>query len=303
MPQSLPVRIVMRLLVLVVGVPLISYLVYGAGIYGIAYTDAADKALLGAINPDSYLVGMDQFMRAVTDYTNFLIPLLLISYAVAYLLHCITLRRIKPIITGLLVAETLVVAGMAVMGKLWPNETYVGVNVMLVVAILVAFGFMTFFFYKMSARRMFRFFLMCWLMILSGHLAGSIITPKIKDAVARPRPLHDANKPWNETVRPIPDEILHGKYSFPSGHTSGTFGLLTPLFWYVRDRRCRAALFGWGCLQAISRVYTAAHFPFCVLMGGFLGFGIGTLIFFTLGGSWIRQVDACNSPVEDQTAC
>ena len=40
----------------------------------------------------------------------------------------------------------------------------------------------------------------------------------------------------------------------------------------------------WATLQGVGRVYTAAHFPFCVFMGGLLGFGMGTLIFFALWG-------------------
>jgi len=290
MIQSLPFRIFVRLAILIAGAPLIAAIVYDAGVFLVPYTDAADKAILAAVNPDAYLPGMDQFMRALTDYTNFLILVPLMSYAVAYLLHALTMRRFKPFFTGLLAMETVAMAVAAAMGKIWPNETYRGANVLLVVGILAAFGAVTLLFHKMPPQRMFRFFLMFWLVLLSGEVAGVVITNKIKNSVARPRPFNDANKPWNEHVRPIPDELLRGKNSFPSGHTSGTFGLLTPLFWYVRGRRGRAALFGWGCLQGLARVYTAAHFPFCVLMGGFLGFSIGTLIFFTLGGPWIREI-------------
>lgn len=305
MTQSLPFRIIVRLLILVAGVPLIGFIVYGSGILLVPYTDAADKAILAAINPDSYLPGMDQFMRALTDYTNFLILVPLISYAVAYLLYCVTLRRLKPVITGLLAVEAVVVAVMAVRGMIWPNETYLSVNILLIIGILAAFGAATVLFHKMPPRRMFRFFLMFWLVLLSGQIAGIAITNKIKHSVARPRPFNEVHKPWNEHVRNIPDELLRGKNSFPSGHTSGTFGLLTPLFWYVRDRRGRAALFGWACLQGLARVYTAAHFPFCVLMGGFLGFSIGTLVFFTLGGPWIREIPefdaAPNAPAAAST--
>ncbi len=133
-----------------------------------------------------------------------------------------------------------------------------------------------------------RFSLLFWLVLLSALSTGVFATDKIKASVARPRPLSGHNEPWNEGLRIVPDEVLRGSNSFPSGHTSGTFSLLTPFFWYVRDRRGRAGILGWGLLQGFSRIYTVAHFPFDVLMGGLLGFGVGTLVFFTLGGPALR---------------
>ncbi len=172
----------------------------------------------------------------------------------------------------------------AVMYKNWENKTYVGANVLLVLMSVAAFGTFIWMFRTMDDDTMRRFSLVFWLVLLSGLLTDMGITEPIKNTIQRPRPLNDANKPWNESIRPIPDEILHGNNSFPSGHTSGTFALLTPLFWFARDRRVRAGLMLWATLQGVGRVYTAAHFPFCVLMGGLLGFWMGTLIFFTLWG-------------------
>jgi membrane-associated phospholipid phosphatase len=130
---------------------------------------------------------------------------------------------------------------------------------------------------------------MFWLALLSVYLTDFVATDYLKEAVARPRPLNGANKPWNEQVRIIPDEVLRGNNSYPSGHTSSTFALLTPYFWYTRKRKVRAGLMTWCVLQGFSRVYTAAHFPFCCLMGALLGFGVGTLVFFTLGGPALRK--------------
>jgi membrane-associated phospholipid phosphatase len=176
-----------------------------------------------------------------------------------------------------------VIAGFACAGKLWTNKTYVGANIFQVLMLLAAFSFMMYLFYRMDGYAMRRFSRVCWLVIISGHLTGFTATNWVKDAVARPRPLNAANAPWNEQVRTVPDEVLRGKNSFPSGHTSGTFALLTPFFWYVQNRKARAGLMGWGVLQGFSRVYTAAHFPFCCLMGGILGFSAGTLTYFVIG--------------------
>jgi membrane-associated phospholipid phosphatase len=43
-------------------------------------------------------------------------------------------------------------------------------------------------------------------------------------------------------------------------------------------------MMGWAGLLGFSRVYTAAHFPFCCIMAGVLGFSVGTLVFFCTGG-------------------
>ncbi len=176
------------------------------------------------------------------------------------------------------------VALFAVMYKNWENKVYVGANVLMVLMCLAGFGTFIWMFWKMDDDTMRRFSRVFWLVLLAGLITDFGITQPIKSTIARPRPFNDANKPWNETVRPIPEEVLKGNNSFPSGHTSGTFALLTPLFWFARNRKVRAGLMLWATLQGVGRVYTAAHFPFCVFMGGLLGFGMGTLIFFTLWG-------------------
>jgi len=269
------------------GLLLSGLMVYATGRWLVPFFDPLDKSILAVCNPDNHIPGLDQFMRAWTDYCNFLISTPTLSWIVAYGL-CRLMPRYKVVVTGLLIVETLVFAVLAAMGKIWPNKTYVGPNVMLVVGILIVFGGAAYLFHRMDRDALRRFSMVLMLVFLSGYLTGYLSTNKIKNAVARPRPLHDANKPWNEQIRTIPDEVLRGRNSFPSGHTSGTFGLITPLFWYTRNRKARAGLLGLGVLQGFSRVYTAAHFPFCCLMGGILGFLNGTIIFFALGGPYLR---------------
>ncbi len=281
-------KLAIRVAIVAVGFCAIAGTVYAAGLYLVPYTDSTDKAILAACNPDEYLPGVDQFFRALTDYTNYLLAVPLISWMIAYGLYRLS-PRFKNVIVGLLAVDTIVFTVLTAMGKLWPNKTYAGVNVLLVVSTLIAFSVMTYLFYSMSHESMRRFARVFWLILLSVYLTDRVATENIKKAVGRPRPLNDANKPWNEHVRIIPDEVLRGNNSFPSGHTSGTFSLITPIFWYTRNRKVKAGLFGWACLQGFSRVYTAAHFPFCVLMGGLLGFGVGTLIFFAFGGESLRE--------------
>ena len=324
-------NVVGRLVIIAAGFGVAYGVLYAAGKLLVPLTDRADKAILAAINPDTYAFGFDELFRAINDYTNPLILLPFICWMIFYALYSLSPRKklvyylvfatvmltlsgliyrsygktalptLIPVFVVLAVAPLLgmlpprkpvlcwafsviSVVLLAVMYKNWENKTYVGANVLMILMSVAAFGTFIWMFRAMDDDTMRRFSRVFWLVLLAGVLTDFGITQPIKTAIARPRPFNDANKPWNEHVRPIPDEILRGNNSFPSGHTSGAFALLTPMFWFARDRRVRAGLMLWGTLQGVGRVYTAAHFPFCVLMGGLLGFSMGTLIFFTLWG-------------------
>jgi membrane-associated phospholipid phosphatase len=240
------------------------------------------------MNPDTYTPGLDQFMRATTDYGNLVIALPLIAWMIAYGLFLL-MPRFKKVFTGLLVVETIVILVLSVMGKFWPNTVYTGVNVLLLIYWIIAFGIITTIFHRMTRPQMFGFACLFWMVLLGALVNGFGSTAIIKDEVARPRPFNEFHAPWNEGVRHIPDEMVRGASSYPSGHTSGTFVILTPFFWYARRKTLRAGIFAFCVLQGITRVYTAAHFPFDIVMGGVLGFGIGTIIFFALGGAVLRQ--------------
>jgi membrane-associated phospholipid phosphatase len=262
--------------------------VYAAGIFLVPVLEPLDQSLLAAFNPDAYLPGADEFFRALTDYTNFLIAVpALALLAAAGLLRF--LRVPRAWLVRLLALGTLSLAVAAAAGQVMPNSVYTGVNVLLVLGILAACGFATLLVHRGTDADLGRHARVVGLMLLTVVLANLLATNYLKGAIARPRPLNEAHAPWNEQVRTIPDEVVRGRSSFPSGHTSGTFALLTPLFWLARDRRVRAGLLSWGVLQAASRVYTAAHFPSCVVAGALLAFGVGTLVFFLLGGPGLRR--------------
>ncbi|MBI2424651.1 MAG: phosphatase PAP2 family protein [Candidatus Hydrogenedentes bacterium] len=289
-PESLPARarkLALRLMALAAGTAVVMGLVYAAGKFLVPLTDSTDKAILAVLNPDHYVPGLDQFIRAATDYSNVFIVLPLLSWMIAAALYA-WLPQAKPVLTALLALATLLLAGFAAAGRIWPNETYVGANVLLVLGLLAFMGGCAWFFHRNGRDTIRRWAWAAAIAVASGLFTGVFVTNTLKDAVARPRPLNDANKPWNEVVRTIPDEVLRGANSFPSGHTTGTFALVTPLFWHARSPKIRAGLLGWGALQAFARVYTAAHFPLCVLAGATLGFAMGTLFYFCLGGTGLR---------------
>ncbi len=283
----------MRLLMLVTGSTAAFGVVYAAGKLLVPLTTPADRAILAAVNPSAYLPGFDELFRAINDYTDPFILLPLLCWMIAFGVY----RRLpgrKQAIAVVFSIVAFVLIGITF--AISRNKTYVGVNVLLVIMGLAAFGTVIWMFIRMDDDMMRRFARVFWLVALAGLLTDAGITQPIKHMIKRPRPLSAENKPWNEHLRPVPDELLRGNNSYPSGHASGAFALLTPLFWFARDRRVRAGLMGWAVLQGIGRVYTVAHFPFCVLMGGLLGFWMGTLVFFVLDGPSLRRDRVTDGP-------
>jgi len=335
-----------RLAGLALGYAALWVAVLGFGYAAVPAVRVMDYPLSEAMNPDLYLPVLDEFFRALTDHTNFLIAVPLISLAVAVwvvrliewpvakaagwsLLSCalwgglvymlaevleadarttLQLAALAPVVLlagvlpprlipalaprwwvgGLLVLESVLLLAAWASGWLFWNAELVGANWIQLAALLAVLAAMVHAFFHMGADARHRYGKLFLLVLASSLMVSLFATRSIKDSVARPRPLNDAHAPWNETLRPIPGELIRGASSYPSGHTSGTFALIAPLFWWTRSRGLRAGLLGWGVLQGVSRVYTVAHFTVDCIAGGILGFGTGTLVFFLLGGPATR---------------
>ncbi|WLR60905.1 phosphatase PAP2 family protein [Pseudalkalibacillus hwajinpoensis] len=70
-------------------------------------------------------------------------------------------------------------------------------------------------------------------------------------------------------------------HSFPSGHTTAIFSVLTPFIFHIPS--LAIPLMALGSLVAISRIYLGHHYPSDVLVGFILGGGSGILSTFILG--------------------
>lgn len=288
---SLPVR----LLLLLAGTATVTGLSYLTGRFVVPLTDLLDRKMILAFNPDHYLPGFDQLFRAVSDHTMLLISVSIISWSIAYGLWRLFPRG-RTALAVVLGVETLALAGFAIANRLIPNSTYTGVLLLLTLGVLACMGATTYAFYTLPPERMTAVTRLYGLILITVLLTNPLATDWLKKTIARPRPMNALNENWNTQLRPVPDELVRGANSFPSGHTSSTFALLTPVFWFVRDRRVRLGLMTWCVLQGMSRVYTVAHFPLCCLVGGVLGFTIGTMVFFLLGGPSLRR-DAVPTPL------
>ena len=109
---------------------------------------------------------------------------------------------------------------------------------------------------------------MClYALVLSGLIAACL-----KLAYHSPRPFTVLENVRQLTIPTEPN-------SFPSGHTSSTFSVVSVLVWTLRENKvvvCLLVLFAF--LLAFSRIYVGVHYPFDVLVGAIVGVSSGAVV-------------------------
>ena len=109
---------------------------------------------------------------------------------------------------------------------------------------------------------------MClYALVLSGLIAACL-----KLTYQSPRPFTVLENVRQLTIPTEPN-------SFPSGHTSSTFSVVSVLVWTLRENKvlvCLLALFAF--LVGFSRIYVGVHYPFDVLVGAIVGVSSGAVV-------------------------
>ena len=245
-----------------------------------------DLALLLALNPDSYIPVVDEFMIFLTDFSVYSFAFLFIFWVVAYYICRGKASRKR--------GANIVFRIFAVVLGLWHLSGvffgFVGITyeynlifIPLALVFFVGFWFAGMSFVALDDETLAKIATVFWLTLVAAIFTNLLGTTPIKEYIGRFRPLNDAYSPWNEGLRAFTDETVRGGFSYISGHSSSLFALLTPLFWAVKNRWVKGGLMVWATLHAFTRVYVAVHFPYCCIIGSLYGFIIGTCVFHSLG--------------------
>ncbi|HME69549.1 MAG TPA: phosphatase PAP2 family protein, partial [Myxococcota bacterium] len=259
---------------------LVIYAIVWAGSFH--FHDELERPLLLAVNHSSKLPGLNALMILVTDFSVPYVAVLLSLWGLGA----------EAVERGWVRARTLEIA-LPVVGcaiALWLSisflPTYTEWMAPLATSLLAIAGL---FWAGRSYRRLppetlGRLRRAFWLSVLSILLVEACIELLVWHTPFRPRPFAHENALWNSALLAVPDEYVRHGNSYVSGHAAALFALLTPFIWAVRRTSLKLLLFAWATLHAVSRVYVAAHFPYCVAMASFLGASVATLLVWATVG-------------------
>ncbi len=129
------------------------------------------------------------------------------------------------------------------------------------------------------------------LLLIVAYLSSGIFAQLFKSLVHAPRPsLYFQLNNYKYYLDTFKNSRV-GFNSFPSGHSSSAFAMVTIISIYCKRKYvCYFALF-LGVLAGYSRVYLAHHFLIDVFAGAFLGLLFGSLTFVWLDKNWDKMVN------------
>ena len=246
-----------------------------------------DINLLLFLNPDNYVPLLDQLVIFQTDWGAYYMAVLTIAWLVGYYSSRRSVRAqeiTQKIYYGLAVVFGLWHgAGMFIQKKgifWWGKVEYTSVFLLLGLVLFGGFFLIGRLLTELSDDDQRKITQACWLVIVCVFFVNTLGEDPINAFVKRPRPLHDSNEAWNGAIRRLDDEVVRGGFSYISGHTSSFWAQTVVFFWLIRSWRIRLPLLALGIFHGYTRIYTTAHFPYCVIMATFFGFGVSSMVYY-----------------------
>lgn len=246
-----------------------------------------DINLLLLLNPDNYVPVLDQLVIFQTDWGGFYMAVMTIGWLLAYYSSRRSERAqamTQKIFYGLGVLFGLWYgAGMFIQKKgifWWGKVEYTSVFFLLGLVLFGGFVLIGWLLTRLDDEDQYKITQACWLVLVCVFFVNTLGEDNIKALVKRPRPLHDDNAAWNGAIRRLDDEVVRGGFSYISGHTSSFWAQTVVFFWLIRSWRIRIPLLALGLFHGYTRIYTTAHFPYCVIMATFFGFGVSSMVYF-----------------------
>lgn len=124
------------------------------------------------------------------------------------------------------------------------------------------------------------------LILLIAYLSSGLFAQLFKALLPAPRPslyfkLHNYNF-YLETFA----TSRSGFTSFPSGHSSSAFALITVLAIFCKRKPLSIILITIGMVAGYSRIYLAHHFLIDVFVGAIIGIFFGSLSYVWIDSNW-----------------
>jgi membrane-associated phospholipid phosphatase len=270
-----------RCLALASGFVGLTFVVYA---FSFLINDEMDWRILLSLNPDSYIPVIEELMIFVSDFSIVLFGLIFLSWEVAYQASKNS-QKSRLMADKALKVIGLVFACVTASGFFWGGYEHSIIFLPLALVIFAGFRFIGNTLVRYDENKLKKINSLFWITLLSALLVEISVECLIKDAVGRPRPLSDAYAVCHWGIRRVADEVVKNGNSYVAGHSAILFGMITPMIFSVSKDKIKICLLMWALLHSFSRVYVAAHFPFCSLMGSVLGFFMGVLIINVFGAS------------------
>lgn len=245
-----------------------------------------DLDLLLLLNPDRYIPLLDELIILQTDWAAFYLALIPLTWQIGYYASrnsaaaqawARRVFHVLAVLFGIWYGLGVVVpAG----GIFWWGE-YEYTSIFLPLGLLMFAGFYLAgnLFVWLDDENQAKLAQAFWLTLLAVFFVNVLGENNIKELVGRYRPLHASNAPWNEQIHTRADEIVRGSYSYISGHTSSFYAQTFIYFMLIKSVPVRTLIVLVGLFHGYTRIYTAAHFPYCVLMATLFGMAVTSLVY------------------------